>query len=133
MDLSNFVKIIFKDKKNYQNLDDKDKEKFFFIFNRMMARATPVNADALNKRGIDLSLASDIWFDYCQSLIDTPNWFWSRAKKNKEEKIDILEGLTDQEKRILKTHYTEDIKKEEEKLNTDTITVKKVKGKKPKK
>lgn len=130
IDFGTFTKILFKKKKDYQYLTDKDKERLFFIFNRYMTRAFPANSDALNLKGIDGALAVDLWFNYCQKTLDIPHWFYPRTKKSKS----ISTGNSDLDEMdhiILNTFFTEKLQEnKDEKIETGAISVKKKKTKK---
>ena len=118
-DFSIVVNSIFNNKKLYNNIDDNEKEKFFFIFNRYMARAHPYNAEALNKNGIDTLLALDIWNRFSEKTTQIPKWFYPSIKKKE------LSDNSNIDKLILQYYPEELIVKEEEKNNI----LKKIKNK----
>jgi hypothetical protein len=132
MDLTTLAKIIFKDKKNYRYLTDKDKKDLFFIFNRYMARAVPVNSDAMNINGIDGALAIDAWNKYCERAMGIPDWFYPRVKAPKTTKADDMD---DMDKLILNQFFSEEVnadmeRQKEEAKKKEQIVVKKMKRKK---
>lgn len=133
-DFSSIVRAIFERKHLYTNIEEKDKEKLFFPLNRYMARALPYNADALNKNGIDGALAMDIWYNYAQRTTLTPQWFYPKSKKTKQEKnyTDTIQDLDDMDKYILEKFYSKEIEEliiRDKELEKDVV-VKKLKRKK---
>lgn len=110
-DLSTLVKSIFKDKRNYSDIEDKDKASLLFVFNRYVARNYPDNANFFNKRGMDGATAMDIWFDYFRDSLYMPGWFYPPrvAKKEKlpvDAALDAIPSLDDMDKYLLKTHFS---------------------------
>ncbi|SRR6266403_361980 len=134
IDFSSLTKAIFEKKHLYYNIDEKDKEMLFFPLNRYMGRALPHNAEALNKNGIDGALAMDIWFNYAQRTTLTPDWYYPRVKKSKQEKsyLDSMKDIDDIDKYILENFYQKEIdyKIEREKEIEKNIVTKKLKRKK---
>lgn len=80
---------LFRNKKNWINITDDDKEKYFFIINRLLSKKYPNEAQLLNHKNIDKISALDTWYYF---MLDKPypNWFWS--KSGKESKKDISES-----------------------------------------
>lgn len=136
MELEQLQRILFQDKQNYQHINPVEKERLFFIFNRIITRGIPNTADALNRKGIDTSLAMDVWFNYAKNAPKTPLWFkpnWAKLKKSKDETV--LKKYSDVDKWIL-SHYPEAIEEEKQRIafeKEDVIEVKKKKGAKKKK
>ncbi len=136
MELNQLSRIVFQDKYNYKHISPEEKEKLMFIFNRVIARGLPHYAELINKKGIDKSLALDIWFDYAKNTNMVPKWYtpnWGRLKMVKDEKV--LEKYDDVDKWIL-SHYPEAIEAEKERREADkedTIEVIKKRGAKKKK
>ena len=64
LDYKTFLKTFFTNKKAFESFTDLEKEKFFFIFNKYVAKAYPNNAEAYNKKSINKSLAIDILFEF---------------------------------------------------------------------
>lgn len=85
-ELIEVVNTLVKNKKNWVNILDDDKEQFFFIINRLLSKKYPEKAQLLNHKNIDKVTALDTWYYF---LMDKPypNWFWS--KSNKESKKEI--------------------------------------------
>jgi hypothetical protein len=136
MDFTTFRKIFFKDKQNYKYVADKEKEGVFFILNRHMARVKPANADALNHKGIETALATDIWFKFCEQSLDVPDWFYSKTyipKKTAGIRTNA-ENLDDMDKIILQKFFENEIKEDKERellaKKNEEIVVKKFKKKK---
>lgn len=104
MDLSGIVRILFRDKDKYKHLSDEEKESTFFIINRRMCKYSSINAEALNRKGIDRSLAMDIWYEFCGNVTQVPSNFWD-GLKNISRKKDILDGLSEKDKYMIKNYF----------------------------
>ena len=84
MDFKGIVNIFFFAKNDWHTVTDKDKEDFFFIFNRYMAKKYPKEAQFFNKRNVDKATAMDIWFLKLKKENRVPYWFWTGATKKKD-------------------------------------------------
>ena len=80
MDLSTFVNAVFVRKGEWPSVTDADKEAYFFMFNRYMAKHHPMSAQKFNAKGVDKVSAMDIWFSSLRRQISIPKWFWAGAK-----------------------------------------------------
>ena len=135
MELNQLSRIVFKDKHSYDSIDPIEKEKLFFIFNRMFARGVPLISDAINKKGIDKSLAMDILFNYSKKTTAIPTWFvvnWAKIKTIKTDSL--LKIYSDTDKYIL-SFYKDALDEERERvlsLKEDDIQIIKKKGRKKK-
>ena len=87
MDFKGIVNIFFFAKNDWHTVTDKDKEDFFFIFNRYMAKKYPKEAQFFNKRNVDKATAMDIWFLKLKKENRVPYWFWTGATKKKDPGI----------------------------------------------
>jgi len=85
-ELIEVVNTLIKNKKNWVNILDDDKEQFFFIINRLLSKKYPEKAQLLNHKNIDKATALDTWYYFMMDK-PYPNWFWS--KSNKESKKEI--------------------------------------------
>jgi hypothetical protein len=136
MELNQLSRIIFQDKKSYNHIDPEEKEKLFFIFNRVISRGLPQYAELINRKGIDKALALDIWFEYAKNTNMVPKWYtpnWGKLKMGKNESA--LKKYDDVDKWIL-SHYPEAIEAEKERIEKekeDSIEVIKKRGAKKKK
>jgi len=85
-ELIDVANAMFRNKKNWKNITDLDKEKYFFIFNRYFSKKYPTKSQILNNKNIDKSSALDLWYYF---MLDKgyPDWFWSKSPKF--EKSDI--------------------------------------------
>lgn len=127
--LTEVVNCLFKDRKNYRNLEKEDKELNFFIINRYLSKKFPEYAEKFNNKSIDKSLALDMWFLYLSDKIDWKifKWFWSKTpKKDKflsesENKILIQRLLLRQEDLDILCQYYPDLVKEELKYYKELI------------
>ncbi len=135
MELNQLTRILFQDKQSYEHIDPIEKERLFFIFNRIITRGIVNTADALNRKGIDTSLAMDVWFNYAKNTTKTPTWFsinWGKLKKGKDESV--LKKYDYIDKWIL-SHYPEAIEQEKQRISfekEDVIEIKKNKKTKKK-
>ena len=88
-DLRHIGDYMFRDKNKYKNLSDDDKEKFFFILNRKIARRYPKHAQFFNTKGIDKSSAMDVWYNYFIKTNTTkiPDWYWFKLSGKKEKSL----------------------------------------------
>lgn len=97
----NFIQIsnfLFKEKQQYNQVDDQDKEYNFFILNRKLAKAFPKQAQFFNTKNIDKSSALDIWFNFLKkkNINAIPGWWYnSDTKKEKEKKTLISKSDKD--------------------------------------
>ena len=125
MTVTQFIRILFRDSKSYKNINEKDKSKMFFMFNRIISRLYPPNANALNYNGIDTSLACDVWFETLSPRFrDIPNQLspnWNKLKKKSDS--NILNGFSDTDKKILLEY--EDLIKEAEVLEKERKKIEK--------
>lgn len=117
MNINQLTRIIFRDSKSYNTIDDKTKSSMFFILNRVLARRFPLNANTLNYNGIDTASASDVWFEALSPRYsDVPSEFivpWHKLKKTTESSV--LKEFSDRDKEILSLYpeLIEEAKKQE--------------------
>lgn len=78
----------FTSKSGWNKITDEEKEKFFFIFNRYLAKKYPKEAQLLNLKTIDKVLALNLWYNFMLTK-PYPKWFWSKSEKG--EKLEIPE------------------------------------------
>ena len=83
MTFKDIVDAMFAQKTKWVYITNKDKEEFFFIFNRFMSKQYPKQANYFNDKTIDKASAMDIWFSFLKSEVRTPYWFWKGATKKK--------------------------------------------------
>lgn len=127
--LTDVVNCLFKDRKNYRNLENEDKEVNFFIINRYLSKKFPEYAEKLNNKSIDKSLAMDMWFIYLSDKIDFRifKWFWSKSPKRdsqlteSENKTLLKRLMLRQEDLDLLIDYYPDLVKEELKYYKELI------------
>lgn len=81
MDFKTIVTTLFANKRDWPKVTDEDKRKFFFIFNRYMAKRHPLSAQKFNRKSTDLASAMDIWFETFKRDIRVPAWFWAGGKQ----------------------------------------------------
>jgi len=90
-EMKHVVDFILKDKSNFKNLSDEDKEKFFFIVNRKFARKYPKHAEFFNVKGIDKASAIDIWYSFFikERTTNIPDWYWFKQAPSKKQKSSL--------------------------------------------
>jgi len=81
-ELIDVANAMFKNKKDWVNITDEDKEKFFFIFNRYFTKMYPEKSQLLNLKNIDKVSSMDLWYHFMVKK-PYPVWFWSKSKKEK--------------------------------------------------
>ena len=79
-ELIDVANAMFRNKKDWKNITDLDKERFFFIFNRYFSKKYTTKSQLLNNKNIDKSSSLDLWYYF---MLDKsyPNWFWSKSPK----------------------------------------------------
>lgn len=87
MDFKTIVDTLFQNKRGWTDITNKEKENFFFIFNRYMSKKYPRQAQFFNDKYIDKATAFDIWFNFFSTEVRTPYWFWKGATKKKDPEI----------------------------------------------
>lgn len=122
--LKDVVNYLIKDRKNYKNLTNKEKDYNFFIINRFMSKKYPHIANKLNLKSMDKSMGLDIWFFEIGKEIKEGNidfsffkWFWSKSPKTKENDLSITDNkyllsrlnLTQDDLNFLMRFYEEDV------------------------
>ena len=87
-ELIDVANAMFTNKRNWANITDEDKEKFFFIFNRYFSKKYPDMSQLLNLKVIDKVSALNLWYGF---MLDKPfpKWFWSKSEK--VEKLEVSE------------------------------------------
>ncbi len=127
MELSGIIRILFTDKSKWNIINDEEKEKNYFILNRIFARQYPIQASALNTKKTDKFLALEIIFNFFKSTIKQPYWFfvdWSKMKRTNT----LLSDYDFYDRKILNTFYPELLKEVSQKIKDDSkfesITVK---------
>ena len=79
-ELIDVANAMFRSKKDWVNIKDEDKEKFFFIFNRYFSKMYPEKSQLLNLKNINKVSSMDIWFHFMKDK-PYPGWFWSKGNK----------------------------------------------------
>lgn len=123
-DLKHVVDYIFKEKHNYKNLSDEDKEKFFFIINRKFARKYPKHAQFFNQKGFDRASALDIWYNFFikERTLNIPDWYWFKINSTKKDKSILnkeeveyfmnIYDITENDLYYIEKNYIDDLKNE---------------------
>lgn len=79
--------VMFKDKKNWIWVSDDQKNEFFFIINRLLAKRFPEKSQLLNLKSIDKVAGLDLWFHFMKDK-PYPQWIWSKTEKEKGPIVD---------------------------------------------
>jgi hypothetical protein len=85
IDFINVVDTIFKNRQNYKEITDKDKETFFFIINRKFGVEKIKQSQFFNNKFIDKASAMDIWHLSFGGFRSAPGWYWKKSKNVKEK------------------------------------------------
>jgi hypothetical protein len=92
-ELIDVVNCLFVKRSEYKNLSIEDKDKFFFIINRYLAKKFPEIAQNFNIKMIDKSVCLDLWFikkpweEYPnQQFKYAPSFFWKKSSSEKGDK-----------------------------------------------
>ena len=91
MDLTEFLKILFERPSEWKTVTTYDKQRFFFMTQRILSAAYPVQAQAFNLTGVSQPAVLDFWQSQLSKIYKKrPEWLWGwTAKKDKEKKIKI--------------------------------------------
>lgn len=95
-ELIDVVNALFKNRNNWVNITDEEKQKNFFIINRYFSKIYPDKAQLLNSKNIDKVMAMDTWF-YFMVNEPYPKDFWSKSEK-------VVSILSDKEFKNLSKH-----------------------------
>jgi len=88
-ELIDVVNSMFRNRNNWINIADEDKDKYLFIINRYLSKKYPLYAYMINKKNIDKCISMDMWFEFMKDK-PYPIWFWSKSPF-KREKSEIVE------------------------------------------
>lgn len=90
MELFDFIKIIFEKPEEYKKLKPYEKAKFFFMTNRFMGIAYPIQAQMFNHIKIPQASTLDYWHRNLRNVYKSvPDWIYTKTKKTKADaKID---------------------------------------------
>lgn len=79
-------KVLFSERHKWEYVTDKQKEEFFFIINRHLAKKYLMQAKLLNSKSIDKVSAMNTWFKFLEKE-PYPNWFWSKSDIKKDKTL----------------------------------------------
>jgi len=104
---------LFKDRALWPHVTRQQKEEFFFIVNRLLARRFPAQAAALNSRHADKAAAMDAWFAFFEGR-PYPSWMWAKRQKPADEGREVAaeHQICPADMELLRTLYPEEIKEE---------------------
>ena len=85
MDLFDYVKAIFSQSKDFENLKDYDKKKNAFMLNRFMSINFPIQAQLFNRMNINPVGVADSWRKVGVRYKKTPGWVFTKTKKKPKE------------------------------------------------
>lgn len=91
MELKDFMKALFERPEEYKELRKTEKSKFFFMTQRFMSIAFPIQAQAFNHIRISQAETMDYWHENMTKLYKkTPSWIYTKTKKaEKKKKLDM--------------------------------------------
>jgi hypothetical protein len=75
---------MLKDPASWPHVTKAQKEEFFFVINRLLARRFPAQAAALNSRHLDKAAAMDAWHALLAGR-PYPSWMWSKRARAAED------------------------------------------------
>lgn len=85
MDLFDYVKAIFSQSRDFENLKDYDKKKNAFMLNRFMSINFPTQAQLFNRLNINPVGVADSWRKVGIRYKKTPTWVFTKTKKKPKE------------------------------------------------
>jgi len=86
MELKDFIKTVFEKPEEYLELRS-EKAKFFFMTQRFMSIAFPIQAQAFNHIRIPQAETMDYWHESMTKLYKkTPPWIYTKTKKAEKKK-----------------------------------------------
>ena len=91
MELKDFIKALIERPEDYKNLRSTEKAKFFFMTQRFMSIAFPIQAQAFNHIKISQAETLDYWQSSLNKLYKkTPTWIYTKTKKaDKAKKLEM--------------------------------------------
>lgn len=90
MQLFDLVRVMFTKPKEYNEVKNNDKAKNHFMINRFMAINWPVQAQLLNRNGINGIGVIDTWQFLTSRFKRVPGWIYTKTKKTKaQEKLEF--------------------------------------------
>jgi hypothetical protein len=129
MDLFDYIKCIFSQSKDYENLPDYVKKKHAFMTNRFLSIQYPIQADMFNKININPVGVADSWRRVGIRHKRTPGWIFTKTKKKPKDSVysPSEEALTFYLKinEIGMREYRDAMKYEPEKITSDLKTIQK--------
>ena len=111
---------IFKNRNEWKYIEDSEKKKYFFIFNRYLSKRYPYLAQTLNDKLFDEISGMNLIYAFFANK-PYPKWFWSKSEKKSEktlfsnsEIVSLQERLdiTKEELDILLMYHLDEVKEE---------------------
>ncbi len=87
MDLFDYVKTIFSQSKDYEELKDYAKKKNAFMLNRFMSIQYPVQAQMFNVLNVNPIGVADSWRKVGIRHKRTPGWIFTKTKKKAKDSV----------------------------------------------
>ncbi len=81
--LMEIFKVMFQNRNNWKHITSDQKQKYFFIFNRLLSKKYPNQSQLLNMKSINKSIGLDLWFYFMEGK-PYPKWFWSKSQKSEQ-------------------------------------------------
>ena len=86
MELFKLIDVLFKDPKKYRELTNNDKKKNFFMINRRMGIAFPIQANGFNRIGVNPAAVIDMWQKVASRNGKVPSWMYTKTTTQKKTK-----------------------------------------------
>ena len=88
--LYGFIKYVFENHLEYSKISRSEKSKYFFMLQRLMSIAFPIQANAFNHVKVSQPEISDYWHESLSKLYSkTPGWIYTKTKKSEKKKKSI--------------------------------------------
>lgn len=87
MDLFDYIKCLFSQSKDYENLPDYVKKKHAYMTNRFLSIQYPTQAQMFNRLNINPVGVADSWRKVGIRHKRTPGWIFTKTKKKPKENV----------------------------------------------
>jgi hypothetical protein len=129
MDLFDYIKCLFSQSKDFENLPDYVKKKHAFMTNRFLSINFPIQAEMFNKMNINPVGVADSWRKVGIRHKRTPGWIFTKTKKKAKESTyspsDETLSLYLKMNEIGMREYKDAMKYDPEKVTADLKTIQK--------
>lgn len=85
--MTEFLKILFEKPSEWSKVSTHDKQRFFFMTQRILSSAYPIQAQSFNLIGVNQADVMDFWQSQLTRIYKRrPDWLWGWTSKSKKEK-----------------------------------------------